>query len=63
MRVKTPSLSDRIFNKVVASNRSEFKLILDLYDESWVLEHLELSGNNLWYSTNTAIYHVDKYAN
>ncbi|MDR2479772.1 MAG: hypothetical protein LBD48_10740, partial [Treponema sp.] len=38
--VKTPSLSDNIF-RPSASFRNEFKLLLDLYDETWVLEHRE----------------------
>jgi len=59
--VKTPSLSDRIFNKVVASHRSNFKLILDLYDETWVLEHLEMDGNRVVYSDTTAIFHTNRY--
>ncbi|MCL2128885.1 MAG: hypothetical protein FWH35_00835 [Treponema sp.] len=61
-RIKTPSLSDMIFNKIVASHRSDFKLILDLYDESWVLEHLESEDNRLIYSDTTAIYHTNRYA-
>jgi hypothetical protein len=59
--VNTPSLSDRIFDKVVASHRSDFKLLLDLYDETWVLEHLEMDGNRVVYSNTTAIYHTNKY--
>jgi hypothetical protein len=60
-RVKTPSLSDRIFNKVIARYRSDFKLLLDLYDETWVLEHLEMDGNRVVYSTTTAIFHTNRY--
>jgi len=59
--VRTPSLSDSIFDKVVASHRSNFKLLLDLYDETWVLEHLEMDGNRVVYSTTTAIFHTNKY--
>ena len=59
--VKTPSLSDRIFNKVVARHRSDFKLLLDLYDETWVLEHLEMDGNRIVYSDTTAIFHTSRY--
>jgi len=60
-KVKTPSLSDRIFDKVVARHTSDFKLLLDLYDESWVLEHLEMDGNRVVYSNTTAIFHTNKY--
>jgi hypothetical protein len=59
--INTPSLSDRIFNKVTASHRSDFKLLLDLYDESWVLEHLEMDGNRIVYSNTTAIFHTNRY--
>jgi hypothetical protein len=59
--INKPSLSDRIFNKVTASHRSDFKLLLDLYDETWVLEHLEMDGNRVVYSNTTAIYHTNKY--
>jgi len=52
-RVRTPSLSDYIFN--LYSDRDEFKLLLDLYDETWVLEHIS-------YSTDTTkIFRVNKY--
>jgi len=60
-KVKTPSLSDRIFHKVTASHRSDFKLLLDLYDESWVLEHLEMDGSRIVYSNTTAIFHTNRY--
>jgi len=59
--VKRPSLSDRIFDKVTARHRSDFKLLLDLYDETWVLEHLEMDGNKIIYSTTTAIFHTNRY--
>jgi hypothetical protein len=59
--VKTPSLSDSIFDKVTARHRSDFKLLLDLYDESWVLEHLEMDGNRVIYSNTTAIFHTNRY--
>jgi len=32
--VRTPSLSDHIFDKVTARHRSDFKLLLDLFDET-----------------------------
>ena len=59
--VKTPSLSDSIFDKITASHRSDFKLLLDLYDESWVLEHLEMDGNRVYYSNTTAIFHTNRF--
>jgi len=59
--VRTPSLSDYIFNKVTASHTSNFKLLLDLYDETWVLEHLEMDGSRVVYSTTTAIFHTNRY--
>jgi hypothetical protein len=59
-RVKTPSLSDSIFRSV-ASWRSEFKLLLDLYDETWVLEHRQWSGGNLASTDTTAIIRVNSY--
>ena len=37
-RARTPSLSDSIFN-LSPSFDNEFRLLLDLYDETWVLEH------------------------
>jgi hypothetical protein len=32
-----------------------------LYDETWVLEHLEMDGDRVVYSNTTAIYHTNKY--
>ncbi|MDR1399041.1 MAG: hypothetical protein LBJ41_03870 [Treponema sp.] len=58
--VETPSLSDRVFSKVTASHRSDFKLLLDLYDETWVLEHLEMDGNRVVYSNTTAFFHTNR---
>jgi hypothetical protein len=57
---KTPSLSDRIFNSV-SSWKSDFKLLLDLYDETWVLEHRQYSGGRLVTTDTTAIIRVNKY--
>jgi hypothetical protein len=59
--VKTPSLSDSIFGKVTARHTSDFKLLLDLYDENWVLEHLEMDGNRVIYSNTTAIFHTNRF--
>ena len=59
-KIKTPSLSDHIFS-VMGGFRNEFKLLLDLYDETWVLEHI-IYGVGGYASTNTtAIYHTDRY--
>jgi hypothetical protein len=58
---KTPSLSDSIFSSI-ASWRSEFKLLLDLYDETWVLEHRQWSGGQLVSTDTTAIIHVNNYS-
>jgi hypothetical protein len=59
--VKTPSLSDSIFSPT-SNWRSEFKLLLDLYDETWVLEHRKWSGSNLVSTDTTAIVRVNKYS-
>jgi len=58
--VSTPSLSDRIFNKITPRHRSDFRLLLDLFDETWVLEHLEMDGNRIVYSTMTAIFRINE---
>jgi len=54
--IKTPSLSDSIFD-LSSVYRNEFKLLLDLYDETWVLEHHRIGS----YTTTTAIFHTNKY--
>jgi len=61
-RAKTPSLSDSIFN-ISSNNKDEFKLLLDLYDETWVLEHIEKGSytNSVWTNT-TAIIRVKEYS-
>jgi hypothetical protein len=58
--IKTPSLSDRIFNGI-PSWRSEFILLLDLYDETWVLEHQQYSGRDLASSDTTAFSRVKEF--
>jgi len=62
-RVKTPSLGDHIF-KPVASGRDkdEFKLLLDLYDESWALEHRYTINGNWYHLGNTEIVRVNRYS-
>jgi len=59
-RVKTPSLSDDIFN---IDWRSDFKLLLDLYDETWVLEQRQWgSSGNLLSTKTTAIFRVNRFS-
>lgn len=58
--VKTPSLSDSIFNGV-PQWRDEYKLVIDLYDETWVLEYKQYSGNSLASNNTTALVRVQKY--
>jgi hypothetical protein len=58
--IRTPSLSDRIFNGV-PSWRSEFVLLLDLLDETWVLEHREYSGRSLASNDTTAFYRASAF--
>jgi len=57
--VRTPSLSDSIFTPTV-HNREVFKLLLDLYDETWVLEHHEYGYSSIFVGT-TALFHTSKY--
>jgi hypothetical protein len=54
--VKTPSLSDSIF-ELDSVYRNEFKLLLDLYDETWVLEHHRHGSS----TRTTAIFHTNGY--
>jgi len=58
---KTPSLSDSIFNRFT-SERCDYKLLLDLYDETWVLEQIVWSGKNILTTYNTAIIRVNSYS-
>jgi hypothetical protein len=59
-RVKTPSLSDLIF-RPSGVYEDEFLLLLDLYDETWVLEHRYLTGRRIDSTSTTAIIRVDKF--
>jgi hypothetical protein len=61
-RVKTPSLSDFIFR--TGSLRSEFILLLDLYDETWVLEHRQWGSGSVGLITTdtTAIVRVNRFS-
>jgi len=59
--VKTPSLSDSIFTPS-SSFGNEFKLLLDLYDETWVLEHIKRGGGGFVATDTTAIVRVSRYS-
>jgi hypothetical protein len=58
--IRTPSLSDYVFDGI-ASWRSEFVLLLDLLDETWVLEHRQYSGKNLVSNDTTAFFRVSAF--
>jgi len=58
--IKTPSLSDSIFSPS-ASFRNEFRLLLDLYDETWVLEHIKRGSSGFVAIDTTAIFHTNRY--
>ena len=59
-RVRTPSLSDRIF-QLASPWRSDFILLLDLFDETWVLEHRQYSGRTLMMINTTRIVRVNAF--
>ena len=58
--IRTPSLSDHVFNGI-AGWRSEYILLLDLLDETWVLEHRQYSGRDLVSSDTTAFRRVTAF--
>ena len=58
--VKTPSLSDYVFSPT-GNWRSEFILLLDLLDETWVLEHRKYSDRRLVTTDTTAFFHTNRY--
>ena len=60
--VKTPSLGDSIFTPHASGkDKDEFKLLLDLYDETWVLEHrITIVGSWTHWGT-TKLYRTNKY--
>ena len=58
--VRTPSLSDTIFNRY-SSARREFTLLLDLLDETWVLEQKSYSGNLLVSTDITRIVRTNRF--
>ena len=59
--VKRPSLSEFIF-RPTASWRSNFILLLDLFDETWVLEHQRWSGSRLVSTDTVELVRVNKYS-
>jgi hypothetical protein len=60
--VRTPSLSDSIFN-ISSVGRNEFVLLLDLYDETWVLEHrLARNDGSIFSTDTTAIVRVNRFS-
>ena len=59
---RAPSLSDYIFDSI-ANWRSEFILLLDLLDETWVLEHRKYSSGRLASTDTTAFVRVNRYSN
>jgi len=63
-KVKTPSLGDHIFRPYASGrDKDEFKLLLDLYDETWVLEHRCTVVGEWMHVENTELVRVNKYSN
>jgi hypothetical protein len=62
-RAKTPSLGDSIFSPMASgTDRDEFKLLLDLYDESWTLEHRYTILGSWQHWENTELIRVTRYS-
>jgi hypothetical protein len=63
--VNTPSLSDSIFSlrNTGLGYRNEFKLLLDLLDETWVLEQVIWDGRRQVSARTTAIVRVNEFSN
>jgi hypothetical protein len=62
-RVKTPSLGDNIFRPYASgTDKDEFKLLLDLYDESWTLEHRYTIIGSWQHLGNTELVRVNGYS-
>jgi uncharacterized protein YbdZ (MbtH family) len=59
---RTPSLSDSIFDLRYTPYRNEFKLLLDLFDQTWVLEQNIYNGNRLYDTRTTAIIRVNRFS-
>jgi hypothetical protein len=61
--VRTPSLSDRIFTpRASGRDRDEFKLLLDLFDETWTLEHRYTIFGEWVHWDTTEIIHVNRFS-
>ena len=58
--VKTPSLSDSAY-MTTGGFRSEFILLLDLLDETWVLEHRKHGGGGFVSIDTTQFKHAQRY--
>jgi hypothetical protein len=58
--VSTPSLSDSVFNRY-SSSRRQFKLLLDLFDETWVIEQRSWSDNLLLSIDHTRVVRTERY--
>jgi hypothetical protein len=62
--VKTPSLGDSIFTPYASGkDKDEFKLLLDLYDESWTLEHRYTILGDWMHIGNTELVRASRYSN
>jgi hypothetical protein len=63
-KVKTLSLGDRIFTpRASGKDKDEFKLLLNLYDVSWTLEHRYTILGTWVHWGNTEIIYVNRYSN
>ena len=61
-RARTPSLSDSVFRNLGVGN-SEYVLLLDLFDETWVLEHrLSRNDGSIFNTDTTRIIRVREYS-
>jgi len=58
-RARTPSLSDSIFSP--SGLREEFIILLDLLDETWVLEQNIYSGREILSTRTTRIIRVNRF--
>jgi hypothetical protein len=62
VRARVPSLSDYIFRISTVGN-DEYVLLLDLYDETWVLEHrLSRNDGSIFLTNTTRIIRVSEYS-
>jgi hypothetical protein len=60
-RARTPSLSDSIFDP--SGLREEFVILLDLLDETWVLEQNIYSGRDILSTRTTRLIRVNQFTN